>query len=153
MIKQKESFLKTEFIPLLKKLKADDKGKWGVMNAHQMAEHLIDAVKNANGKLSLPILNEGETLEKYRAFLLSENPMREDTKNPLMPEIPAAVRSANITAAINLLQQELDHFFEVYDQNPHLELNNPFFGKLNYSMQIQLLHKHGMHHLKQFNLV
>jgi hypothetical protein len=53
----KEIFLKKDFIPLLEKLKGDEKGKWGIMNARQMIEHFADAVKNANGKLILPALD------------------------------------------------------------------------------------------------
>ena len=68
----KEIFLKKDLVAMLKKLKADEKGKWGIMNAQQMVEHFIDAVQNANGKLVLPVLNEGERLQKSREFLLSE---------------------------------------------------------------------------------
>lgn len=33
-----------------------------------MVEHVADAVKNANRKLALPLLNEGERLQKSREF-------------------------------------------------------------------------------------
>ena len=108
----KEAFLKSDFISILKQLKGDKKGNWGVMNSQQMVEHFADAVKNASGKLVLPTLNEGEKLQK-----------------------------------------ELDYFFEEFTANSGLKTRNPFFGKLNYEMNVQLLHKHAMHHLKQFGLV
>lgn len=57
--KVKETFLKTEFIPLLHKLNSTDKGSWGVLNAQQMVEHFADSVMNASGKLILPQINEG----------------------------------------------------------------------------------------------
>ena len=153
MNEQKKEFLKEQFIPLLKKLNTEDKGSWGLMNAQQMVEHFADAVKNASGKLALPVLNEGETLVAYREFLMSEKPMREGTKNPLMPEEPAPLRQPDMNAAISKLQSELDHFFMVYEQDPSLINKNPFFGELDYNQQVQLLHKHAMHHLKQFGLV
>ncbi len=150
---QKKEFLQNEFIPLLQKLHSEDKGNWGVMNAQHMVEHFDDAVKNASGKLALPVLNEGETLVKYREFLMSENPMREGTKNPLMPEEPAPLRQPDMNSAIAKLQLEMDYFFMVYERDSALKNNNPFFGELDYSQQVQLLHKHAMHHLKQFGLV
>lgn len=153
MNEQKKQFLQTEFIPLLSQLHPEAMGKWGVMNAQQMVEHFADAVKNASGKLQLPVLNSGETLVKYRAFLMSENPMNENTKNPLMPEVPSAVRAADMPSALQKLQSEVDYFFMVHDQDEHLKNNNPFFGELDYTQQVQLLHKHAMHHLKQFGLL
>lgn len=149
----KENFLKTEFILLLKKLNGDEQGKWGIMNSQQMVEHFADAVKNASGKLILPILNEGERLQKSRNFLMSELPFKENTNNPLIPEKGIPLRQPDIASAIEKLQSELNYFFETFKDNPGLETGNAFFGKLDYNMNIQLLHKHAMHHLRQFGLV
>ena len=149
----KEIFLKKDFIPLLEKLKGDEKGKWGIMNAQQMIEHFADAVKNANGKLILPTLNEGEKLQKFRHFLMSEEPFKENTKNPLIAEEGIPLRQRDLPSAINKLKKELDYFFEVFENHPELKTGNAFFGELDYDMNIQLLHKHAMHHLKQFGLV
>ena len=153
MIKAKEDFLKNDFIPLLGKLHADAKAKWGIMNAQQMVEHFADAVKNASGKLILPTLTEGENLQKSRDFLMSEMPFKENTNNPLIPKEGIPHRQPDIQSAINKLQKELSHFFEVFEKNPNLKTGNAFFGQLDYNMNIQLLHKHAMHHLKQFGLV
>ncbi len=153
MTTSKEIFIKENFIPLLEKLKANDKGKWGVMNAQQMVEHFADAAKNANGKLELPLLNEGERLEKYREFLMSEEPFKENTKNSLIPPEGISLRNPDMQSAIHKLQKELNYFFEVFEKHPGLTTGNAFFGDLDYSMNVQLLHKHAMHHLKQFGLV
>lgn len=149
----KEVFLKENFIPLLEKLNSSDTGKWGVMNAQQMVEHFADAIKNANGKLILPLLNEGEKLEKYRAFLMSEEPFKENTKNSLLPPEGIALRMPDMQSAIHKLRKELNYFFEVFAKHPGLKTGNAFFGELDYDMNVQLLHKHAMHHLKQFGLV
>ena len=153
MIKAKEDFLKNDFIPLLHKLKGEEKGNWGIMSAQQMVEHFADAVKNASGKLILPSLNSGETLEKSRDFLMSEIPFKENTDNPLIPKEGIPHRQPNLSAAIDKLQKELDHFFLAFEKNPELQTGNAFFGKLDYNMNIQLLHKHALHHLRQFGLV
>ncbi len=49
-----------------------------------MVEHFTNAVKNASGKLILPILNEGENLQKFREFLMSDIPFKQNTKNAMM---------------------------------------------------------------------
>ena len=153
MEQHKIEFLKTDFIPLLERLKWDNKGKWGVMRAQQMVEHFIEAVKNASGKLILPVINEGERLQKFREFLMSDIPFKENTKNPLLSEVAPDTHYPDIQAAIKKLQQELFHFFEVFSNTPGLKTRNPFFGDLNYEENIQLLYKHAHHHLTQFGLI
>jgi len=149
---QKETFLKQEFIPLLRTLNSTDKGSWGVLNAQQMVEHFADSVMNASGKLKLPQFNEGERLEKMRAFMLSDTPFRENTKNQFMSEEGAPLRKKDMSSAIDKLQQELDIFFKTFDENPELETLNAFFGMLNREQNIHLLWKHAQHHLRQFGL-
>ena len=153
MNEEKLNFLKTKFIPLLKKLKGDEKGSWGVMNAQQMVEHFSDSIRVSSGKLIRPQIIEGEMLEKYRAFMLSEEPFKANTKNPLMDEKGAPLRHANMEDAIGELQHELEYFFTAYENDPSLTASNPFFGELDYAGQVHLLNKHATHHLKQFGLI
>ena len=148
----KEIFLKENVIPLLKKLKGTEKGNWGVMNAQQTVEHLVDAVQSANGKLILPRVSGGEILEKMRLFLMSEKPFKENTKNSLLPEEAVPTRYPDMQTAIAKLQDELDYFFAAFKKNAELKTTNAFFGELNYDMNIQFLHKHITHHLRQFSL-
>lgn len=149
----KIAFLRNDFIFHLKHLAPDAKGKWGVMNGQQMVEHFADTVKNASGKLTLPKVNEGARLEKSRAFLMSDQPFKENTKNPLLAEEPLPLRKPTMQAAIEKLQRELNHFFDVFEKNPSLTTQNPFFGELDFSQNIQLLYKHARHHLRQFGLI
>lgn len=152
MIKAKEEFLKNDFIPLLEKLHADEKAKWGIMTPQQMIEHFADAVKNASGRLLLPTLNDGEKLQKSREFLMSETPFKHNIDNPLIPKEGIPHRQPDLQSAISKLKKELDHFFLVFQKNPDLKTGNAFFGLLDYNMNIQLLHKHAVHHLKQFGV-
>jgi len=149
----KETFLKEKLVAMLKKLKGTEKGKWGIMNAQQMVEHFADAIKSANGKLVLPLLNKGERLQNSREFLMSDEPFKENIKNPLIPEDGFKLHKPDIQSAINKVQKELDYFFEIFEKHPEIKTQNPFFGELDYRMNVQLLHKHAMHHLRQFGLV
>jgi hypothetical protein len=150
---QKLNFLLTELPALLTQLQTEAKGKWGQMNAQQMVEHFILSVKNASGKLNITeSVNQGEALEKFRSFLFSEKQFRENTKNPLIGD-PRPVHYPSMQAAINKLQMELNYFAQVFQDNPSLTTHNPIFGDLDFEGNVQLLHKHALHHLRQFGLV
>jgi len=147
------NFLKNDFIFLLKHLAPDTRGQWGVLSGQQMVEHFVDVVKNASGKLKLPMVNEGETLEKARLFMLSDKPFPQNLKNPFMNEIPPAARKATMQGVIQKLQKELNYFFEIFEKDATLTTHNAFFGELDFNSNVHLLHKHAMHHLKQFGLM
>lgn len=149
---EKENFLRSDLVPCLQRLDPAAQPQWGKMNVQQMIEHFADALMNASGKLKLPAINEGERLEKFRQFLMSEKPFMPNTKNPLMDEEPSPLKFNTVQAAINKLKQEIMHFFEVFEKDPGLITQNPFFGKLNFEENIRLLHKHAIHHLKQFGV-
>ena len=149
----KEQFLKKSFVLLLQQIPSDTKPVWGKMSLQQMIEHFTDAVRTASGKLvTKKLLTREEDLPKMQAFVKSDKPFRENTPNPLMPEVPAPVRNASIAAATTELQGELDYFFDVFNANRQMYTTNPFFGDLDYDMNVQLLYKHAVHHLRQFGV-
>ena len=100
----------------------------------------------------MEVVTAEEHLPKMQAFIMSEKPFRENTPNVLMPDTPPAARHSSTGDAIAALQHELDHLFENFGSDPQLSIANPFFGQLNFDMQVQLLHKHAWHHLRQFGV-
>lgn len=70
-----------------------------------------------------------------------------------MSDTPAPVRHATKQDAVNELQHELDHFFKVHEDDTAKKTANPFFGELGFDQQVQLLHKHATHHLRQFGAI
>jgi hypothetical protein len=151
---EKENFLRTRLVPYLQRLDPATPPKWGKMNVQQMIEHYAgDAVRNANGKLKAEtIITPPDQLERFREFMMSERPFRENTVNPLMGTDPQPTHFKTIQAAIGALQQELIYFFEVYEKDPMMVIRNPFFGDLNFEQNVQLLYKHALHHLRQFGV-
>ncbi len=149
---EKENFLRTKFISLLQKLEPTTPPRWGRMNVQQMIEHFSDSVMSASGKIKLPIVTLPDKLPRFREFLMSEKPFKENTKNPVLGEEPAPLKKHTKEAAIGKLQEELIHFFETFDKHPGLKTTNPIFGELDFDLNIQLLHKHALHHLKQFGI-
>jgi hypothetical protein len=117
-----------------------------------MIEHFTDVVMSANGKIKLPVVTPAEKLPRFYEFLHSEKQFKENTKSPVLSEEPAPLRKNTKQAAIGKLQEELIYFFENFKNNPGLKTINPVFGELNFEENIQLLHKHALHHLRQFGV-
>lgn len=151
---EKENFLRTKLITYLQRLDPATVPRWGKMSVQQMIEHYAgDAVRNASGKLKFDnIMTPPENLARMLEFMMSEKPFKENTKNPLMGEVPTTLRYKTVQGAIGALQQELIYFFETYEKNPAMIIRNPFFGDLNFEQNVQLLYKHALHHLRQFGV-
>lgn len=152
-IKAKEQFLATEFTTLLRNAAADATGLWGKLSLQGMVEHFSDAVRIASGRHKIEnILGPAENIAKMQAFLMTDKPFRPNTPNALMGEEPAPLRQQSLAAAVDELQHELDHFFAAF-RDGLTHTRNPFFGDLDYEMNVHLLYKHALHHLRQFGLV
>lgn len=148
---EKVDFLKNQFISLLRQIPSDTLPHWGIMTFQQMVEHFTDAVRLASGKIQLTeMVTAEEDLPKYQDFIMSDKPFRENTRNPLVPEVPAPVRNRTLDRALEELQTELDFFFSVFEANNQQKTRNPIFGDLNYEQNVKLLYKHALHHLRQF---
>ena len=149
----KADFLKYRFVPLLRQIPSDTTPQWGKMTLQQMIEHFSDNVRIASGKtVYSDFVFPDDQLQNAREFMLSEKPFKENTVNPLLPEVPAPVINVSTEEAINELQKELNHFFSVFEKNNLQVTRSPFFGDLNYEQNIHLLHKHALHHLRQFGV-
>lgn len=147
---EKENFLRTRFIGCLQQIDPATKGKWGKMNLQQMIEHFTDVVMAASGKINLPLATSADKLPLYREFMMSEKPFKENTKSPVLPEEPLPLKKHTVQAAIGKLQEELIYFFDVFENKPELKTMHPAFGELDFNENIQVMHKHAIHHLKQF---
>lgn len=155
MTPEKIKFLKNDFIPLLKDLPTEAKGKWGKMNGQQMVEHLTGFFKVSIGKMQIPFATPPDKLPKFKEFLLSEKEFLENTKAPfgVLPEHPFPVRKASMIEAVSDLEKTINDFFSYYEQNEDHKKTHPVFGDLNFLEWVQLHHKHVIHHLNQFGLL
>jgi hypothetical protein len=149
----KEKFLKEDFIPLLKKLKGDEKGKWGLLSPQGMIEHMTDSIGEGRERIKRTLHTPEHLLPRFRDFVLSEKEFKPETKNALMSDTPPPLRHKTMADAISELDQEIGAFFEFHKNNPGKVITNPFFGDFNYEEWLHLLHKHAIHHLKQFDLI
>jgi hypothetical protein len=150
---EKKDFLQHRLIPLIRQIPTDKAPLWGKMTLQQMIEHFADYTRIASGKTVHPdFIFPPEQLQKNRDFMLSEKPFKENTPNPLLSEVPAPVRNVSVEQAIKELQKEIDFFFAVFEKDNLQVTRNPFFGDLNFEQNIHLLHKHALHHLRQFGV-
>ena len=148
---EKNDFLKYRFVPLLRQIPSDTPPAWGKMTLQQMIEHFADYMRIASGKtVYTDIITPPGNLQRMRDWVMSDKPFRENTANPLMPEVPAPVRNPSVEDALKELDTEMKYFFTVFEQNNLNTTRNPFFGDLNFEQNVQLLYKHALHHLKQF---
>lgn len=148
----KEKFFMEGYITHLKTLKGNEIGKWGVLSPQGMIEHMTDSIGVAWGRITETLVTPENILPRMRDFALSDKEFKPGTKNSLMSETPAALRNKSMDEALDELQKEIDYFLDFYKKNPDAIIRNPFFGDLNYQEWLHLLHKHAIHHLKQFNL-
>jgi hypothetical protein len=148
---EKRDFLKFRLVPLLRQIPSDTAPKWGKMTLQQMIEHFADYTRIASGKITIiDIHTPEEHLPRMREFMMSDKPFRENTPNPLMPEVPPPVKNPSVDDAIGELHTEIGFFFSVFEKNNLQTTRNPFFGDLNYEQNVHLLYKHALHHLRQF---
>jgi hypothetical protein len=149
----KQDFLKNKFTSLIKNIPADARPLWGKMSLQQMVEHFSDTVRIASGRTAIAeFITPAENIGKMQAFLMSEKPFKENTPNPLMPNVPPPVRHSNIQESIDELQQEIDHLFSRFNEEKEHVTRNPFFGDLDFEQNLHLLYKHALHHLRQFGV-
>ena len=149
-MKEKLEFLINKYPSLLRNLDTEEKGRWGKMNVLQMIEHMSDSIREANGKIPRTLLSAPDKVPAMKEFLMSEKEFRPNTKNALMPDEPLPARHKSKEDAIQELEKELGDFRQLYTQDPNTVITNPFFGQLHYDEWVQLLHKHAIHHLRQF---
>lgn len=149
----KEFFFQNEYIPVLRRLNGDEKGQWGVLSPQGMIEHMTDSIGMAWSRIQLPVHTPEDMLEKYKSFAMSDKEFKPGTKNALMSEEAPPLRNPDIASAIAELELEIKSFIEYHKNHPSVIVTSPFFGDLNYEEWLHLLHKHAIHHLKQFNLL
>jgi len=148
----KIAFLKDEFVKTLATIPADRAPIFGKMNLHQMIEHMGYAFRQASGLIPLEPVNDAETTEKMHRFMMSDKPFRDNTPNPYLPDEPEPPVYGSVNESLHHLQKEIEHFLYVYNEEPDKRVMNPFFGNLSFPEWVHLLHKHALHHLRQFGI-
>src|SRR4051812_595655 len=138
----KAAFLKNDLLKRLKAIAPSEKARWGLMNVQQMIEHLSSSFRQANGKSLHTIVTPADQVDKYKSFMMSDKPFKENTKNVQLPDTPFPVKHSTLNEAYAELELEINDFFKVFETEPNKIITNPIFGHLNFDEWVHLLHKH-----------
>jgi Protein of unknown function (DUF1569) len=152
---EKLNFITREYIPMIKDLPADAMGKWGKMNAQQMAEHVTAFFLVSTEKIKFGLVTPVEQLPKFKEFLLSDKQFRENTKAPtsVIGEEALPLRYESMEQAMDKLAAAVISFETYFKDNPGKKTIHPVFGELNFEEWVLLHYKHVTHHLRQFGLM
>ena len=146
------AFLQKKVPSLLAQLQPDTPGRWGKMTPQHAVEHLSYVVKLSNGRATMPQATPEEQLPRYREFLRSDRPFRENTVSPVMPPEPLPLRYPDLETAKAKVQAELEEFYRYFAAHPDARTVNPVFGPLTREEWERFHVKHFTHHLRQFGL-
>lgn len=151
-INEKAHFLRTTSFESVNQLEEAKQPHWGKMNAQQMLEHLNDFYEISIQKLVFELAVPEEHLPKYKEFLYSPHPFKENTKAPktVLGDHPLPLRTASLDAAKTQLQHTVEQFFHFFETEPSKTSKHPVFGPLHFEEWVLLHYKHVSHHLRQF---
>src|SRR4029078_10394772 len=137
---------------LLTNLQAGTPALWGIMNAQNMIEHLVEAVEYTNGKRVADLRFPAEKANKQRQELVHSDFVIPIEVRGYLPDATKTKRFKDLGSAILELNNELnafEHFFKPEGVTAvHFE-----FGSMNYKEWIIWHGKHFTHHFKQFGLL
>jgi Protein of unknown function (DUF1569) len=143
-------FLQQDFIEALRRIDENTVPNFGKMKLHQMIEHMSYSIDVAYGKIAVPAITPDDKVPSAQKWLMSEAMFKPNIQNVLLPQEPLAVQTASVKNAIELLQDSIKNFIAFYADDKEKQVQNAFYGKLNFEQQTQLLFKHATHHLAQF---
>ncbi len=152
---QKLHFITEDCIPLFKSLTAGSIGSWGKMNGQQAVEHVAAFFYVSSGKIKFDLVTPVEHLPKFKEFLLSEKPFRENTKAPgnVIGEEPLPLRHGSMEESLQDLSASIADFNNYFKEHPGSKTLHPVFGELDHTEWVLLHYKHVTHHLRQFGLM
>ncbi len=155
MTGDKEAYVTAGLVDTLQNLEEDSVPKWGVMNAQEMVEHVNDFYNISLEKIVLPCLTPADLLPKYREFLYSDKPFKENTKAPssVLGNEPLPLRTSSLEDAKTILTLTVNKFKTYFDSREGYTSVHPVFGALTYEEWCLLHYKHIQHHFNQFGLL
>ena len=155
MTNEQEAFVTGGLSDALEQLSADALPTWGVMNAQEMVEHVNDVYNISLEKTVLPCFTPVDHLPKYREFLYSDKPFKENTKAPaeVLGDTPVPLRTSSLEDAKAVLALTVNKFKTYFDSRDGYTSMHPVFGALSYDEWCMFHYKHVQHHFKQFRLL
>lgn len=145
-----KDFLTKELPVKLRTLPGNQSPNFGLMTAHHMVEHLIYTTKSIQKRRGEPEAELNKSQRYFRKFIDAgcpfEHRQKEDAKvNEL--------RTENIEAAIKILEEANENFYDLFESNPNHKSYNQMTGAFNLAELELFNYQHGRWHLHQFGLI
>ena len=137
---------------LLSALQPETPALWGRMNAHNMIEHLVEAVEYTNGKRVADLRFPADKANKQRQGLVHSDFVIPNGVPSYLPDATKTKRFNDLANAIVELNNELDAF-EYFFKTEGITAIHFEFGPMTYKEWIIWHGKHFTHHFKQFGLL
>jgi hypothetical protein len=141
-------------VALLGNINSDEKGRWGVMTAQNMIEHLGGVFYSTSlGKTGKLMLAPEQASKLKNRFFSAYYPFPQNVKMPGTQDKPTVApphRYASFEEALEKLNSALDKFLEALATTPQKPSIHGYFGYLTMEEWLNFHVKHVEHHLIQF---
>jgi len=149
-----EDFFRGRVPAIIDAVSGDESAQWGLMNVHEMLEHLLFPLNFALMDPEMITVTPEEKLPRQREFLISVYGMPKNFKTPLLPldkTLPLAY--PDLAEAKKVLKETILKFLEVIHAPDFQTKAHPVFGPLDKEQWLIFQYKHFSHHFMQFALL
>ena len=138
-------------LSLLAHTDPDHPPAWGKMSLQGAVEHLEDSLNSVIFGTLDPFIPENQEL--MIQFIHGPKLFRDNTKHPLLPPEPQALRYPDYKIAIAALRESMEQYLQFWEKSPEAKPVHAGFGSLDQATWDALTQKHFNHHLQQFQLL
>ncbi|HUM52267.1 MAG TPA: DUF1569 domain-containing protein [Chitinophagales bacterium] len=149
-----EDFFQLTIPKIIDEVKGNEPAIWGLMNVHQMLEHLLFPLNFAITENPIILVTPEEKLPRQREFLISEFGMPKNFKTPFLPvDKTVPLIKQDLQESKDLLKDTIHQFLKVVNDSDFTTKLHPVFGQLDKQQWLTFQYKHFSHHFMQFGLL
>ena len=149
-----EVFFQITIPKIIDDIKGDEPAIWGLMNVHQMLEHLLFPLNFAITENPIILVTPVEKLPRQREFLMSEFGMPKNFKTPFLPvDKTVPLIKKELQDSKNLLKETIQQFLKIINEPTFKTKLHPVFGEIDKQQWLTFQYKHFSHHFMQFGLL
>mgnify|MGYP000846818498 FL=1 len=149
-----EDFFQTKIPQIIDNIKGNEPANWGLMNVHQMLEHLLFPLNFAITENPIILVTPEEKLPRQREFLMSEYGMPKNFKTPFLPiDKTVPLIKQNLEDSKILLKETIQQFLKIINAPDFKTKLHPVFGMIDKQQWLTFPYKHFSHHFSQFGLL
>lgn len=149
-----EDFFQTKIPQIIDNIIGNEPANWGLMNVHEMLEHLLFPLNFAIIENPIILMTPEEKLPRQRQFLISEFGMPKNFKTPFLPvDRTVPLIKQDLVESKILLKETIQQFLKIINSTGFTTKLHPVFGQLDKQQWLIFQYKHFSHHFMQFGLL